>query len=151
MKDMHGNRTPIENKASALADYLYSKHWSPIAHPPALENRPKLSHNDLPYDALDFTTEEVESAIDKLKTNKAPGPDGCITKLFKFLDHGNIQILTACFNGFWRHKYVPDDFTRAQIESIYKKGDPDNPENYRPISLLNTSYKIVAYITLFKK
>ena len=69
-----------------------------------------------------------------------------ITELFKCLDHGNIQSLTACFNDFWRHKYVPDDFTRAQIASIYKKGDPHNPENCRPISLLNTSYKMVAYI-----
>ena len=75
---MHGSRTPIENKANALADYLYSKYWSPIAHPPALENRPKLIHNDLPYDTLDITTEEVESANDKLGTNKALGPDGWV-------------------------------------------------------------------------
>ena len=40
-------------------------------------------------------------------------------------------------------KYVPDDFTRARI---YKKGDPDNPEHYRPISLLNTRYNFFAYI-----
>ena len=38
MKDIHGNRTPIENRANSLANYLYSKHWSPIEHPPALEN-----------------------------------------------------------------------------------------------------------------
>ena len=28
--------------------------------------------------------------------------------------------------------------------SLYKKGNPDLQENYRPISLLNTYYKILA-------
>ena len=43
-------------------------------------------------------------------------------------------------------KHVPDDFAFAQIVFLYKKGNHENPENYRPISLLNTTYKIFAHI-----
>ena len=49
-------------------------------------------------------------------------------------------------HSLWASKYVPDDFAAAQIASIYKKGDHDNPENYRLISLLNATYKKYAYM-----
>ena len=34
----------------------------------------------------------------------------------------------------------------ANIAVLFKKGSTDNPENYRPIALLNTTYKILASI-----
>ena len=39
---------------------------------------------------------------------------------------------------------MPDTLTLARVVSLYKKGDPEIQENYRPISLLNTFYKIIA-------
>ena len=54
--------------------------------------------------------------------------------------------VTKSLNALWNAKEVPQDVTPAQVASLYKKGDRDNPEKNRPISLLNTSYKVVAYI-----
>ena len=34
----------------------------------------------------------------------------------------------------------------ANVAVIFKKGSTENPENYRPIALLNTTYKILASI-----
>ena len=93
-----------------------------------------------------FQSFEVTEAIHKLKTNKAPGPDGSIVELFKYLDASNVESLTKCLNELWRAKLVPDAFTQAHIASLDIKGDHENPENYRPIALLNVSYKIYAYI-----
>ena len=62
--------------------------------------------------------QEVEEALRKLKTNKAPGPDGAITEPFKFLDSENFASLTKCFNTLWNAKYVPDDFAFAYIASL---------------------------------
>ena len=85
-------------------------------------------------------------AVKKLKTNKAPGPDGTATELFKFLDQDNVISWTECLNSLWRIKKVPDELVQAHIASLYKKGDHENPENYRPISLLNILYKIFASV-----
>ena len=89
---------------------------------------------------------EVIKAIHKLKTNKAVGPDGASVELFKYLDSSNVEPLTKCLKEQWRAKLVPDAFTQAHIASLYKKGEHEHPDNYRPISLLNFYYKIYAYI-----
>ena len=39
---------------------------------------------------------------------------------------------------------MPNTLTLARVVSLYKKSDPGKLENYRPISLLNTFYKIIA-------
>ena len=41
---------------------------------------------------------------------------------------------------------MPKEMLEARVVSIFKKGDASNMENYRPISLLNSLYKIYAAI-----
>jgi hypothetical protein len=41
---------------------------------------------------------------------------------------------------------LPDSLTKAVIALIFKKGDTMKLENYRPISLTNYDYKIIAFI-----
>eukprot|EP00969_Alexandrium_andersonii_P161934 7157959-Alexandrium_andersonii.AAC.1 len=40
----------------------------------------------------------------------------------------------------------PDTWAKAQVVGIFKKGCATLAENYRPISLLNTTYKLYAAI-----
>jgi hypothetical protein len=54
--------------------------------------------------------------------------------------------LAQIFNQMWTEESYPDDFAYAEVVSIYMKGNPELPENYRPISLLNSSYKILTKI-----
>ena len=53
--------------------------------------------------------------------------------------------LAQIFNQMWTEESYPDDFAFAEVVSIYKEGNPELPENYRPISL-NSSYKILTKI-----
>jgi len=48
----------------------------------------------------------------------------------------------------WREKTLPPDWHRARVVAIFKKGKVELPDNYRPISLLNVGYKILAAILL---
>ena len=39
---------------------------------------------------------------------------------------------------------MPDELELAEVVTLYKKGNVENPANYRPISLLQSLYKIYA-------
>ena len=141
MKDISGNSVPHSQKTDAIAEYFHCKEWGPKQNPvPANNQKPQILQN-VQAKTGDLEYFEVVKAVKKLKTNKAPGPDGTVTELFKFLDQDNVISLTECLNSLWRNKKVPDEFVQARIASLYKKGDHENPDNYRRISVLNMSYK----------
>ena len=48
-------------------------------------------------------------------------------------------------NNWWEEEEeIPEEVCQARIALILKKGDTANQKNYRPISLLNSIYKIFA-------
>ena len=49
-------------------------------------------------------------------------------------------------NKHWNKEPMPEELTQAQVILLFKKGDKNNLANYRPISLLNTNYKILTAI-----
>jgi len=93
-----------------------------------------------------FTISEVEDAIKNLATCKAPGPDGLGNEFYKFFSNNLSKILTDVFNECIRKESLPESMTAAKIILLYKKGDPQQLNNWRPISLLNSDYKIFAKI-----
>eukprot|EP00969_Alexandrium_andersonii_P202831 8962410-Alexandrium_andersonii.AAC.1 len=54
--------------------------------------------------------------------------------------------LASLFNEGARNRRFPPSWGEAEVVGIFKKGAPDVAENYRPISLLNVTYKIYAAI-----
>ena len=66
--------------------------------------------------------------------------------MFKALQEYGKSALLDVINHWWATEEKPQDMTVANIASIYKKGDPSVQENYRPISLLKTAYKIFTHI-----
>lgn len=57
-----------------------------------------------------------------------------------------LKELLKLLNEWWQNETVPIELTQANIASIYKKGNTERQEHYRPISLLNIFYKIIASI-----
>jgi hypothetical protein len=72
---------------------------------------------------------EVEIAIANFKKHKSPG----IHKLI---------------NSVWDKEELPDQWKESIIVPIHKKGDKTDCNNYRGISLLLTSYKMLSNILL---
>lgn len=94
-----------------------------------------------------ITIQEIDWTITKLKLGKTPGTDGLsdeFYKTFKELISAHIQKLFAyCF----QFDKVPDTWKLVRLVLILKDGkDPTLPGSYRPISLINVDYKILATI-----
>ena len=92
------------------------------------------------------TIEEANDVIKDLRLKKSPGLNGLTAEFYKefWPDFG--QLVIYVFN----EAFVKSEFCPSQRESvmslIYKKGERENIANYRPISLINTDYKILAII-----
>ena len=90
--------------------------------------------------------QELVWAIKKLKRGKAPGPDGIPIELYKEMDEDQLRLLLNLLNTWWNGTPTPLELTQSQVILIFKKGDKNNLENYRPISLLNSTYKFLTAI-----
>ena len=85
------------------------------------------------------THNEVRDIIQKLRNNKAPGPDNIISDLIKGgrkLKHRIYMFILK----IWEKEELPADWGNSIICPIYKKGDRMQCKNYRPITLLNVTY-----------
>lgn len=92
----------------------------------------------------DFLVIEIESALRNLKKGKAPGPDKVPNEFFKNMD--NIDYIQNMFNTILQYEYLPEEWSQSEIVNIFKKGDRNDPSNYRPIALLNTLTKMFTQL-----
>ncbi|GFS06184.1 endonuclease-reverse transcriptase [Elysia marginata] len=84
-----------------------------------------------------------------MNKNKAPGPDEITSDIIRIGGAPAISYLTKALNQILTLKEIPPSWNEAKIIILYKKGDPGDIANYRPISLLSHSYKI--FTRLIKK
>jgi hypothetical protein len=90
---------------------------------------------------------EVEMTIVKLKRNKSPGIDQILGELIKAggrIIRSEIHKLIS----IWNKEEFPEEWKELVIVPIYKKGDKTGCSNYRGLSLLSTTYKILSNILL---
>ena len=95
-----GKPVPWSKTHEAFRDHLQNKQWAAPTLPPhaiaTLEGRPQL-HDTTP-DSDPFTLEELQKALSKLKSNKAPGPDGTLNEYFQLIDHQVETKLLTLYN-----------------------------------------------------
>lgn len=95
----------------------------------------------------EITTEEIYEAISRAKSGKAPGPDGFTSKFLKTFKEQLVPYLGEVMNGILKGQDMPSSWREAAITLLPKEGlDKTEVRNYRPISLLNSDYKIFASI-----
>ena len=96
-----------------------------------------------------ITTEEVKDTLSNLPVGKACGPDGVNNHVLKECATELSFPLSVLFNMSIKSKTFPTIWKEANVTPIFKKDDPSNPSNYRPISLLSTVGKVMEKI-IFK-
>ena len=90
--------------------------------------------------------EEVEVAISKLKNGKSPGICGISAEMLKAGRTVVVKWLHRIMCLAWENGQVPEDWQRAVIVPVHKKGNKLKCENYWGISLLSIPSKVYARI-----
>ena len=129
----------------------------------AIDNVLSKVHTSLPEDEVEkldqkITLEEVSLTLKDLPNGKATGLDGLPYEFWKWLgptpinradgDPSNFnECLHEVFLDIQHHGVAPDtNFTEGWICPLYKKKDRRDIANYRPITLLNSDYKLLTKI-----
>ena len=94
-----------------------------------------------------ITLDEIKLALSQMGDNKSPGPDGLSKEFYlRYFD-----LLAPLLVKLYEHVFINGQLTKSMklsyITLICKNEKvPQLCKNYRPISLLNTDYKIITKI-----
>ena len=98
----------------------------------------------------EITLEEVRNSIAKLKSKKAPGVCGVTGEMLKAGGEVTVRWMHSIVNVAWEAGSVPEDWRKALVIPVHKKGSKMQCTNYRSISLLSIPGKVYARILDYK-
>ncbi|GKC73337.1 putative RNA-directed DNA polymerase, eukaryota, reverse transcriptase zinc-binding domain protein [Tanacetum coccineum] len=104
-----------------------------------------LNLNDHTFLEKDVTMEEIE-VVWNCGNDKAPGPDGFTFGFIKRYWETIKQDILEFVIRFFDSKKMPPGSNSSFVTLILKVSNPIHVKDYRPISLVNTHYKIIAKI-----
>ncbi|GAB0204278.1 mitochondrial enolase superfamily member 1 [Grus japonensis] len=74
------------------------------------------------------------------------GPDGMQPQVFRELADVTPRLLSVIFERSWRSGEVPEDWRKANVTPVFKKGKKEDPGNYRPVSLTSIPGKVMEQL-----
>ena len=108
-------------------------------------HRCSVEHDDPVLD-WEIELQEIARCVRKLKNNKTGGSDGLVGELLKYGGSGMIHLLHKLFEVVWSEELVPPKWREGLIVNLFKKGDREDPGNYRGITLLSVVGKVFCKI-----
>ena len=133
-----GNISSDIDKANAH----FSNCFNPMVLPLYDDDISTCNPGDCPEDLL-CCDEEVLALLKHLEVKKASGMDGISAHMLKATAHSIALAITQLFNISIRLGRIPDAWKAARVTPIPKGGDANDPNNYRPISLLPIINKLL--------
>ena len=95
-----------------------------------------------------LSRDELADAIRRLKSGKAPGIDMISAEEIVAAGEKGTDALFSLCQKIWQEERFPDDWKHSVIIPIHKKKDKLHCDNYRGISLLCHSQKLMASVLL---
>ena len=89
---------------------------------------------------------EISQAIQSFKDHTAPGLDGITIEFYKSFSKQLTPILCEIYNNIFLRKTLTSSQKHAYVKLLPKAGPSKDITNWRPVSLLNVDYKILAKI-----
>ncbi|KAK6167008.1 hypothetical protein SNE40_021121 [Patella caerulea] len=145
--DILNDTSSILYECSSFYSNLYAKDEDNLS---AINDLSKVINNTiLPIDRefcdKSITLDELSTTLKSLTKNKSPGLDSLPPELYlKFWDTLG-PLYQHVINYIYANGIMSRSMRKGMLTLIFKeKGDRRNLKNYRPISLLNTDYKILS-------
>ena len=124
---------PITDES--IHDYLQNAHVPNI-----------LNETDSKFCDSNIKLSELRNAVQSLKLNKSPGLDGLTAEFYQKFWSQLEQYYYLMILESYENRMLPESVRKAVLAILYKKGDRTNLKNYRPLSLMNIDYKIIATV-----
>ena len=94
-----------------------------------------------------ISEDEVKKAVKIFKNGKACGEVKILNEMVKAFSETHMGVLTKCFSFVLQSGHMPHEWVIGIIKPIYKnKGDINDPDNYRGITLLSCFGKLLTSI-----
>lgn len=157
LKHPHGHLLgPGVGQANLMVQHYASISSAPAPQPAAMQQVmqaiPAHGPVGLPPPAADalgeptVSADEVRHALKHCKPGTCPGHDGIPVELYRKAGQPMMVLLARVFTAMGETGATPANFLDGVISSIFKDGDPTLPSNYRPITLLNTDYRVLSKV-----
>ena len=140
IKDEFGNTTSDPSDMSNIFNNFFTtvadKITCKIPRIPKSRLDYLLNRNPDSFFLSPVTSEELLDLINLLDSSKSVGPNSIPIKLLKIIGSSLSPYLASLVNNSFQTGIFPNKLKVAKVISLFKKGSPELPSNYRPISLL---------------
>ena len=130
----------------SIADVFATFYEDLYRHRPTTGSNIHFDHNNNNGDVIDpFSTQELDKAINQLRSGKCRDTTGLLAEMLKNRGHTLRSHLLQLFNDVLSPNATPPaEWKHTTISVIFKSGDAQLPNNYRPIAIIPLLYKLFA-------
>ena len=137
----------------------YSKHLADQYYPPKYSKPAQIDFSQLDwlpdiqanqkqksFDMSSVRPKTVKMVLQSKKATSAPGPDGMLYGLLKNLPATHHFMATLFSQLLMSSPVPPDSWSSSKVSLLFKAGDPNEPSNFRMISLTSCVSKVFHQI-----
>ena len=142
--DTQSSSRPTAENPQEIAN-LFNQYFASVFTTDDRRDDDDLDHKTDPPNMSDLCliTAKIQTVLVGLDVNKATGPDKISARLLKETSTEIAPSLCKLFNKSLRTGIVPQEWKEANVVPVFKKGEAEYVENYRPISLLSLVSKVL--------
>ena len=146
IEDSQGNRIVDQRQVLKIWENYITELYDRPNRPETLEGEPEEVDTD--DKGPHILQSEVEKAIKETRNRKATGDDDIPGDVIKLLGEGGLEILTELSNTIYNTGEWPKDITEVTMIVLKKKTKATKCSDYRTISLIAHTAKIIAKILI---